>query len=46
MSRSSSAVGSRLHFLYVLHLLGIKAKPIVYQEKILKFIEEYEMENP
>ncbi len=43
MSTVSTSVWSRLHFLYILHLLGVKATPIVYQEKITKFMEEYGM---
>lgn len=41
MSTVSSAVGSRLHFIYILHLLGVNVVPIVYQEKISTFLEEY-----
>ena len=43
MSTVSTAVGSRLHFLLVLHLLGVEVTPIVYQEKIQKFLEEYDI---
>lgn len=46
MSTVSGAVWSRLHFLFILHLLGVKASPIVYQEKITKFLEEYGLEIP
>ncbi len=41
MSTVSSGVGSRLHFIYILHLLGINVVPVVYQEKIRTFLEEY-----
>ena len=37
MSRSSTCVGSRLHFIFILHLLGVKVKSIIYQEKVKKF---------
>lgn len=45
MSTVSTAVGSRLHFLFVSYLLGVEVKPIAYQEKILTFLEEYGWES-